>query len=130
MVYNIFYYYYYLFIATQNHNDQEEYYDNGEYTPRRQRRKRMDPPNFAIPSTSTNSSIQNGTNTTVNNQELQDEYFRRQKELIDYELNLKATKDRETCDYYTRETRKLIKDVSSNILSGLKDLIDYSRRSN
>lgn len=63
------------------------------------------------------------THTIATTKELQDDYFRQQRELIAFKYELKAEMQRKTFSYILDGTKQLVNEVKQDLFNGLKDLI-------
>lgn len=68
------------------------------------------------------------THTMATTKELQDDYFRQQRELIAFKYELKAEMQRKTFSYILDGTKQLVNEVKQDLFAGLKDFIEQLKK--
>lgn len=62
--------------------------------------------------------------------ELQDDYFRQQRQLLAYKYELKTEAQQKACDYLLMGAKRLIDEVKAELMDGIRELIKEKREMN
>lgn len=69
-----------------------------------------------------------GPASPLASKELQDDYFRQQRQLLAFKYETKAEMQRRTFDHMMDGTRQLFADIKTDLFNGIRDLIEQSSR--